>query len=271
MLAALALALLSLQHPGQPRQRRHRAEARQRRLDELHVVGVDGAAASARELEGLLARGDTYDARDHGAAHAEFKRAHNRVFAALARRLNGPVFYLDGPDGGSTAALRAAGVATDRLHVANPHASTCAALRAPPHALARVVHARAEDALATDAALRTAPLCAAYLDGCSGRAAPLIAMVGSLLGAPRADALARTPALALGFTLTRADPSGASLGDRELEVTRAVAAAARRAGFGAPIHVADEPAAWGLEPFPKEHDDTATVWLMLENKEPRAR
>ena len=130
--AALALALLSLQHAGLPRQRRHRAEARQRRLDELaHVVEDDPREVSrARELAGLLARGDTYAVADHSAEHAAFKRAHNRVFAALARRLDGPVFYLEGPDGGSTRALRAAGVATDRLHVANPHASTCAALRA---------------------------------------------------------------------------------------------------------------------------------------------
>ena len=104
------------------------------------------------------------------------------------------------------------------------------------------------------------------------------------LGDDRKEQLATTAALAAAPSAPgdgAGDGAGGSrggsdlrrpkFGDRELEVTRAVAAAARRAGFGAPIHVADEPAAWGLEPFPKEHDDTATVWLMLENKEPRAR
>lgn len=72
------------------------------------------------------------------------------------------------------------------------------------------------------------------------------------------------PLLAIGFTLTRAEPSGSSLGDRELEVLRALAAGCRSHDYEAPIHVADEPERWGLEAVGKEEDGVLTVWVMCK-------
>jgi hypothetical protein len=213
----------------------------------------------------LLSRGDTYCPADYSAAHRAFKAEHNEVFALLAQRLGGAdarVFYLDGPDGGSTVALRARGFTTDQLHVANPHAETCAALSAPPASLVHLTQSRAELALAEPRTAAT-PFCAAYFDGCGGGTAPIIAMIQALLHERRKPQLCAVRALAIGFTLTRAEPGGSSLGDRELQVTRALAAAARDAGFSPPIHVLDEPGGWGLPAAGKEHDGTLTAWVVV--------
>jgi hypothetical protein len=154
---------------GKRNLRRLKSGARQDRLAELLARSPPPAAGSpaAKELAGLLARGDPYDARLFDAPHVTFKADHNAVLVALLRwcregegesegdggKPSGNVFYLDGADGATTAALRAAGVRTGSLYVANPHAATRAALTSPPAALAppRVAAARAEDALCTNA------------------------------------------------------------------------------------------------------------------------
>jgi len=255
---------------GEGRRRRNKAEARQRRVDELELLRSTKPLDEAKhgELTGLLSRGDTYCSSDYTEAHHAFKRVHNQVFVSLALRLGGPrarVFYLEGPDGGSTAALRAGGFTSDQLYVANPHAESCRILTEPPASLIHLTRARAETALAApDTA--DVPFCAAYLDGCSGRTAPLVAMIDALFHHRRHEPLRQVGAVAIGFTLTRAEPSGRTLGDREQHVLRALTTAAKRAGFGLPLHVLDDPGHWGVPPAGKEHDNTMTTWIVCKQE-----
>jgi hypothetical protein len=68
--------------------------------------------------------------------------------------------------------------------------------------------------------------------------------------------------VAIGFTLTRAEPSARSLGDRELAVLRAIATGCRALGYAPPVHVADEPALYGLPTsLSKEEGGTLTTWV----------
>eukprot|EP00961_Rhodomonas_salina_P085264 1144834-Rhodomonas_salina.1 len=96
------------------------------------------------------------------------------MFATLANYCRPPslpppafpnVFYLDGPDGGSTAALRGAGFESHNLFVANLFPETCATLATPPHNLleTNVFCGRAEVALAET--FQSIPFAALYLDG----------------------------------------------------------------------------------------------------------
>ena len=274
---------------GDANQRRQRAEARGNRIDELSAAlrGGDLPPQAPLELRGLLERGDTYNASDHSASHAAFKAAHNHVFATLARLCapNAPqaaaangasssastsvanVFFLEGSDGGSSAALRAAGFASSQLYIANPFTHTCAALRAPPHALVHVATGRAEDVLRDDTLFSTTPFCAYYLDGCGGASAPLIAMIDAIFAAPRLDPHRSLPRLAIGFTLTNACASGSALSVREQEVTRALREKSRGHGFGSMWHVGDEPERYGLDRSAiKQEGGTLTSWLVCERE-----
>jgi len=171
------------------------------------------------------------------------------------------VFYLEGPDGGTTAALRAAGLGSAQLFTVNHFAETCAALRRPPHALLHATVGAAETALSRPP-LAAVPFASFYLDACSGCPAPLIAMVEAIFHSRRRHV--NPHRLAIGFTLTRAEPTGRSLGDREQEVLRALAANARANGYGAPIHALDEPARWGLAEVGKEEGGTLTTWVLCD-------
>ena len=138
---------------------------------------------------------------------------------------------------------------------------TCKALRAEPHRLAHVVHARLEAAL-LEPPLCTIPFNACYFDGCSGLTAPLVDMIRALFHPSRK--YINPPLVALGFTLTRAEPGGKSLGNRELEVSRALASACAASGFTAPVHVLDDPGKWDIpDSIVKEHDDTLTFWYVV--------
>jgi hypothetical protein len=265
-LATAPLVAAHTRTAGVIRQRRFRAEARQRRADELAAKPSCSTAEQA-ELLGLLSAGDTYTAEDHSAAHASFKAAQSVAFAKLATCVGGrdpSVFYLEGRDGGTTTALRAAGFGTEQLFVANLHVETCAALRAAPHNLTHVTLGRAEEVLLEPPLVLT-PFAAAYFDGCSGLTAPLKGMINALFDPERRQT--NPHALVVGFTLTRAEPSGTSLGDRELEVTRALAASCRASGYGPPVHVLDEPERWGIELGGKEHENTLTVWFVCAREE----
>ena len=68
--------------------------------------------------------------------------------------------------------------------------------------------------------------------------------------------------------MTRDEPSGrSSLGDRELQVLRAIARGGRAHGYGAPQHVLDEPERWGVDPGTrKEEGGTSTTWVACERE-----
>lgn len=250
--------------PGFSQQREHRAAARLRRLNELAQLS-SRSSAQQREHDGLMSRGETYNADYHSAVHTRFKADHNHTLARLANP-EAPVFYLDGPDGASTAALRHSGFGTEQLFTSSLFESTRDALAAPPHALRHATLGRAEEELSRPH-LSSTPFAAYYLDLCSGQPAPLVAMVEAIFH-PRRRRIGASR-VAIGFSLTRAEPSGRSLGDRELAVLRAIATGCRALGYAPPVHVADEPARYGLPTsLGKEEGGTLTTWVWCEhNKE----
>lgn len=224
---------------------------------------------------------DTYDEDSFSSSHSDFKASHNAMFIDLARYCTPAIstsklFFLDGPSGKTTASLLAAGFERSQLWTANWHDSTCAALSAPPHSLAseRVAPLSAEEALRS--CFRDVPFTAAYLDGCSGQTAPLIACVHALfddarLGtalvprAPRHQKPSPAHTIAIGFTLAAAEPSGRSLADREVDVHRAIYAASEQAGY-AMAHVSDAPTRYGADEHTCKRDGSVmTSWVVLEH------
>lgn len=259
--------------------RRLQGEARANRI--FALLGEPGAPLQdndAKALNGLLRGEDPYDASHFTAAHRAFKDSHNKIFAAMAKyccsSAEANLFYLDGADGGTTRSLRAAGFGLGQLYSANLFDATVEALRSNPATrLKHVVPGRAEEALAVDFA--HVPFAALYIDGCGGTTAPIIAAIDAAMDAAghrrrreQASASADlTPPskMAVGFTLTLAEPTGRALSDREQDVVRGVVAAARRAGYTGPVrHVGDEPERYGVDPGTcKREQGTLTTWLVV--------
>lgn len=271
-LAVLGLAGFS-DLDGARNLRRRKAEARANRLNELHLQGAAGAGqlqpSARKELHALLQQ-DSYDPSDFGPAHKEFKAAHNAMFVTLASLCGGSgsaVFYLDGSDGASTTSLQEAGFDVSQLFVANMFSDTCDRLREPPLSLTNVEHSRAEVALAPGGAFAGQPFAALYLDGCGGAVEPLAAMLEALFEESRRSVNPRR--LAVGFTLTEAEPSGRSLSDREQDVVRAAVRASAAQRYTV-FHVGDDPWHWGVDPVVrKKVGSTLTSWLVCDRVERR--
>ena len=239
-ITAWLAASLALSTPGAALQRAHKVAARANRLDVLLRREHALTTAETKELAGLT-HADTYDESTFSAAHAAFKDAHNRAFVDLAMYCGGAdtnLFYLDGPGGKTTQTLIANGFDRTQLFTANWHASTCAALHSPPHSLPaeNIAKLLAEDALRTH--FCDVPFSALYLDGCGGATRPIISAIRSLfaiadtepattptatIGSPTPTAATPPPPprhlparMAVGFTLTEAEPTGRSIMDREV-------------------------------------------------------
>ena len=252
---------------GSAVQRGHKIAARANRLDVL-LRRPARTAEEDKELIGLAAQ-DTYDEGSFTPSHAAFKAAHNDVFVDLLRHCDysGTAFYLDGPAGKSTAALAAAGVDRSRCFTANWHADTSAALREfLPHE--NVAESRAEDALREN--FNGVAFSTVYLDGCGGQTEPLIASVDALLDGETSQQMDR---VAIGFTLTEAEPTGRSLFDREADVHRGILRAAKRAGYDRMAHCFDEPEEYGIRDVEtlKRCEGTITSWVVLQRAKGNAR
>ena len=237
--------------------------ARERRISYLKNKG-DLNASESGELDGLISRGlqfeEQYNTRTFSAEHVAFKASHNAALAALAahcsqaeRSRGGEqrghagcddggshgcnLFYLDGPDAGTTHALFGRGIQPSRCYVANRHASSCEALVLAGLPRANVAHEWAEEALRRPVPeQRRAPDDAGgpfggvdfgcfYFDGCSGHPPIVVEMAAAALGARRGGR-PRAP-VALGYTLCG---GGRDIVERELFVTRAVVRLAKAAG-----------------------------------------
>ena len=274
MIAAVPIALALALSPGASNQRRQREEARYRRLEELRSLDATSATSTPqsplqKELDGLESLGDPYDASLFTAEHAAFKAGHNLAFSDLARYLTArpdhspcPVFYLDGSDGATSAALIAAGFDRETdLFVANEWEESVAALRSEPFLLVErnCLLGRAQDVLRTGR-LQGMPFVAAYLDGCGGAPGPILEMVEALFSGIVA------PAMAVGFTLTAAEPGGRDLIDRVQDVTRGAMRIAGKGGFDM-RHVGDDPARYAVDPGPpRKVDGTTTCWLVFSKE-----
>ena len=237
--------------------------ARERRISYLKNKS-DLNASESGELDGLISRGlqfeEQYNTRTFSAEHVAFKASHNAALAALAahcsqaeRSRGGEqrghagcddggshgcnLFYLDGPDAGTTHALFGRGIQPSRCYVANRHASSCEALVLAGLPRANVAHEWAEEALRRPVPeQRRAPDDAGgpfggvdfgcfYFDGCSGHPPIVVEMATAALGARRGGR-PRAP-VALGYTLCG---GGRDIVERELFVTREVVRLAKAAG-----------------------------------------
>jgi hypothetical protein len=199
-------------------------------------------AAESKELDALLGPdddlaqtgGDTYN--DHGQCspeHAQWKDSMNGVFRTLLRRFHRQspsttgtpihVMYLDGPQLGTTRALRGCVLRQDArsspttssrhrplvLYVANDSPVTADAIQAS--GLVDVVsRSTVNEALTSE--WRDAPFAGAYIDLCTGTVATLLATLECLFDRPLVHPFV------LGYTLTARDPHGQPMDVRVLAV-----------------------------------------------------
>eukprot|EP00466_Bigelowiella_natans_P019701 jgi/Bigna1/82249/fgenesh1_pg.89_\ len=253
---------------------RKKAIARENNINEL--VSIDPGTRSIvsnKKLKGLLSRGDTYNTSEFSDAHRSFKSLQNYIFIDLVHYITSTlpktnsnhahgakVFYLDGSDAATTQAFRTAGFSDESMFVANLFPETSNLLK-NQHGLLNVVTADAQTALRTPPFSKI-PFLGYYFDGCGGQSGPVISMVEAIFNPHRPKVYEK---IAIGFTLTRADPSGRSLFDREQDVLRSVFRAAKENGYNM-VHVGDDPNRFlrhGREGR-KLHEDTLSTWIMLE-------
>ena len=262
---------------GKLNQVRLKNEGRYRRMEHLRNQQDPLEHSETLELFSLHQRGDPYNSSLFDADHADFKAQHNAAFVALALVLGGgggggdsdtaslttttrrrPVFYLDGDDGATTNALLQAGFPSSDLYIANEWKESVQTLKeAHNYTLPHCYHGRAQQVL-QDYLLQI-PFCAVYLDGCGGATQPVNDMIQCVFQGPMASRMA------IGFTLTNADPTGRELVDRIQDVTRATNTLARQYGYDM-VHVGDDPDRFGVDPhLPRKHDGTTTCWLVVSH------
>ena len=244
------------------------------------------------ELKGLLQARENYeenyDAKEFSEEHLEFKTIHNDVFARLVRWCeknsdnksrtdSTKVFYLDGPDGGTSSYLiHKAKLAPNQCYVANRHESTCLVLRQSGGGLLpveNVVEATASEALtkgivgAQQGTFAHLDFTGYYFDGCAGYVPHIVNMMSAALlvlkdGEPSEQK--ECCPIAVGYSLLGGTKN---LVQKELEVSRALTLIARSRGMKV-VHALDDPSTFGLPPnVPKLGGDagcTFTTWLILQ-------
>lgn len=258
---------------GHANQLLHKNAARHRRLEELRRTVEDDEVDAPRlekEYAGLIRLGDPYDPHLFSDEHAQFKTSHNEAFASLAQNLCDDdeddgcnVFYLDGPDGGTTSHLLEAGFHLDNLYVANEWEESVLALQSEPFHLSaeNCVLGRAQDVLLGDN-WNEVEFAAYYLDGCGGQTEPIIEMVDAIFCR---NSLPNQ--FGVGFTLTQAEPGGRELLDRVQDVTRHIFAKARSSGYDM-RHVGDDPERYGVDiDLSRKHDHTCTSWVVCSRSQ----
>ena len=264
-------------------QAKHRLEQSVRRENRITVLesSIDILSSSEKaELDGLLIARDNleeqYDVSSFTSEHVEFKRLHNEAFVALARychqdryergyiddstteKLN--VFYLDGPDCGSTNSLIDSGFDPSQCYVANRHESTCKILQEvlPEE---NVVCATASEALSPPSDFSCIDFSAYYFDGCGGYVPHIIQMMSSALIRLDDDNQQPSRSIAVGFSLMGGNKD---IVEKELEISRALSIIANTRGMRT-RHVLDDPIRYGIpNEICKTEGGTFTSWILLE-------
>lgn len=278
-----------IKRTGQAKLRLEKSVRRENRISVLESIDVLSSSEKA-ELDGLLKVRDNfeeqYSTTSFTSEHVEFKRVHNEAFVALARychqdrqergyiddtttkKLN--VFYLDGPDCGSTNILiDSAGFDPSQCYVANRHESTCNILQEIlPNE--NVICATASEALSpsedkVDKSFSDIDFAAYYFDGCGGYVPHIIQMMSSAL--IRLDNDNQQPSrTTVGFSLMGGNKD---IVEKELEICRALSIIANRRGMPT-RHVLDDPIRYGIpNEICKTEGGTFTSWMLLESEESR--
>lgn len=292
------------------------------------ISDADGcglSTAERAELNGLLKVRDNfeeqYDPFSFTKEHVAFKALHNDAFIALSRYCERQricsqddsgdeakdaktvpepinVFFLDGPDAGTTSALIDRGnFNANQCFVANRHKSTCDALRISGGGKLpdkNVVHVTASEALTVKISTSNTTtekekndngnnnnvlmihegghfseidFGAYYFDGCGGFVPHVINMLSAaLLNVGMNYSSVDTHPIAIGYSLLG---SYKDIVEKELAVSRALTVIARRRGMRL-THVLDDPERFEISPSIKKTDGSAgggtfTTWLLMES------
>jgi hypothetical protein len=279
---------------GEANVRKNRAARREDRTSALQRRMAEGSllsTAEQKELNGLLKCGSVFEEQycidDFPYEHVQWKAAHNNVFVSLARYCQDDstsatpinVFYLEGPDAGTTLALNNGGFDAAQCYVANRHASTCEKLRSHlPRA--NIAHADASEALTSqelagrdsntptnddnnkqnEGTFRDIPFAAYYFDGCGGFTPLIVDMMRAAFDSGRA--IKPKPPIAIGFSILGGNRD---VVDKEQEIVRKLAAMVKQHGLRVE-HVFDDPERYGLpsDTLLKVDGGTMTTWCILE-------
>jgi len=278
-----------IKRTGQAKLRLEKSVRRENRISILES-SLDVLSSSERaELNGLLKVRDNfeeqYSTTSFTPEHVEFKRLHNEVFVALARychqdrqergyiddatieKLN--VFYLDGPDCGSTNILiDSAGFDPSQCYVANRHESTCKILKdvLPED---NVICATASESLSpsdNSHSFSDIDFASYYFDGCGGYVPHIIQMMSSALIRLDDDKQQPSRTTAVGFSLMGGNKD---IVEKELAVCRALSIIANTRGMRT-RSVLDDPTRYGIpNEICKTEGGTFTSWMLLEAEESR--
>jgi hypothetical protein len=249
---------------------------------------------------------EQYDASQFSDKHQLFKQQHNEIFSQLClycqqarrrtcndvkddvNRNNMNVFYLDGPDGGSTKTLQMIGFPLTSCFVPNRHKSTCDKLKKKFPDL-NVVNLSAQDALTTVSGSSSTPACwdwndfhfgSYYLDGC-GSHVPILLDLLKCLKLGGGDCDDKHP-IAIGISLVGGIKQGGGRGDdddnnngkqlsvvdKELMITQELVQLAKPHGFRVE-HVLDDLERYDVKisdegsKIRKADGNTLTTWFML--------
>lgn len=244
-------------------QANHWAQRQVKREDRIAILQENEGKLSEseqKELQGLLIKQENYveqySSADFTEAHSAFKDAHNHIFLKLClhcqemRESDINVFYLDGPDAGTTKTLTSM-VDIQQCYTANRHESTCQALR--DEGLVHVAHDSAKDALSSGGAFDEIDFHAYYFDGCGGYTPHIIEMIQAAI---RPNA---TPPIAVGFSILG---GGRDCVDKEQDVIRSLVQKVKPMGFRVD-HVGDDPGMYGIDKMKKVESSALTTWCMI--------
>jgi len=280
-----------IKRTGQAKLRLEKSVRRENRISVLESIDVLSTSERA-ELDGLLKVRDNfeeqYSTTSFTPEHVEFKRLHNEAFVALARYCHKDrfergyiddattekpnVFYLDGPDCGSTNILiDSAGFDPAQCYVANRHESTCKILQEIlPNE--NVICATASEALSPssqdskETSFSDVDFAAYYFDGCGGYVPHIIQMMSSALIRLDHDNQQPSRTTAVGFSLLGGNKD---IVEKELEVCRALSIIASTRGMRT-RHALDDPIRYGIpNEICKTEGGTFTSWILLEAEESR--
>ena len=270
-----------LKRVGQEK-RRHEKRARlENRVTYLQNLPGVLTEDQQKELKGLLRVRDSfeeqYDPNSFSEEHKQFKWMHNEAFVALARycqknRGDGGepnVFYLDGPDMGTTICFEKNRFDLSTCYVANRHLSTCKILR-EKLADKNVICCTAAEALTPHHDIMAdddkdgchnfsnVDFTAYYFDGCGGFVPHIIGMITAAL-------IRSSPAktTAVGFSLMGGNRD---VVEKELMICQTLASIARTRNMQT-RHVLDEPGRYGVPlKISKTEGGTFTSWIILESE-----
>ena len=260
-------------------------------LNRLKSVGIsnriaelEGMSSGSRspaelaELDGILAKCDSYSNVQFSKDHLEFKEEHNKILLKLHQWCGqGNVFVLDGADAGSSKYLRSAGVDKSAIFVANRYEDTfdkILGLDLLP--ASNVFHAKAEDYLRNS----DINFSCLYLDACGGNSASIIDMIEGALGerlgksaldrdltpsrtSDRTNRIDSMNRMCIGFSILGGGSDARNVVDKEMEVVQACVRLAAKRGMRL-SHVSDDPQKFGIEIMRKVHWGTLTTWVALD-------